>query len=584
MNSAPPAAQPSSTPARRPRLWPLVAVLIAHYGVLQATHNFDLWMFTRFMGRLVSTAVVLLVFLVWWLTNRNYRWTDKLLAIALLVAAIAVADIVGDPSISAMGLVLDAVPVFFALSVAMLYAVRSAPVAVHRAGYVAMLIGVFGLASMLRWNGVDGRQQGSYSWRWTPTSEQQFLAGRGSESSAVAPPPRHDVALQPGDWAGFRGGDKENSVLAPPLGDWKSSPPKLIWKQRVGPAWSSVSIIDGMAITQEQRGEQECVVAYDAATGKERWVHEDKLRFDEPLSGAGPRGTPAFCDGRIYTYGGTGRLNCLDAADGKVVWTKDLLQETGGKPPMFGASTSPLVIGHMIVVFAGGTEGRGLLAFDAETGKEIWKTPAGTETFSTPQRATLQGVEQILMHDKSGLFGVSIDDGKRLWFHPTDSEMSIPMLQPHILPDGDIITDWNDGIARLAVSKDGDSWSVTEKWKSNRIKPGFNEYVIHEGHIYGLDDGIFCCLEVETGKRLWKKGRYGAGQMLLIPEQSKILVLGEKGDVILVAASPVKPEELGTFQAIQGKTWQHPLIAHGMLFVRNAEQMACFDLSRRTTP
>src|SRR5262249_44031821 len=102
---------------------------------------------------------------------------------------------------------------------------------------------------------------------------------------------------------------------------------------------------------------------------------------------------------------------------------------------------------------------------------------------------------------------------------------------------------------------------------------------VHEGHIYGLDDGIFCCLDAATGKRLWKKGRYGAGQLLLIPEQSKIVVLGEKGDVALVAANPEKHEELGLFPAIQGKTWQHPVVAHGKLFVANAEEMACFELA-----
>ena len=153
------------------------------------------------------------------------------------------------------------------------------------------------------------------------------------------------------------------------------------------------------------------------------------------------------------------------------------------------------------------------------------------------------------------------------------------MLQPHRLNDHEILIPWDPGIARIEVKNDGGKWTTAERWNSNRLKPDFNDFVVHDGHIYGLDDGILCCVDLADGKRLWKKGRYGHGQILLLADQGAILVLGESGEAILVAANPKGLEELGRFQAIEGKTWNHPVIAHGRLYVRNAEEMACYELN-----
>ena len=120
---------------------------------------------------------------------------------------------------------------------------------------------------------------------------------------------------------------------------------------------------------------------------------------------------------------------------------------------------------------------------------------------------------------------------------------------------------------------------MTERWVSSQLKPTFNDFFVHRGQIYGLDDGILCCLDLETGKRLWKKGRYGFGQMLLLPDQNELLILSEKGAVVRVATDPEKHVETARFLAIQGKTWNHPIVAHGRLYVRNGEELACFQLT-----
>src|SRR5207244_4892423 len=165
---------------------------------------------------------------------------------------------------------------------------------------------------------------------------------------------------------------------------------------RAGPGWSSFAVVGNRLYTQEQRGEGEVVVCYDADSGAEVWVHQDKARFSEDLGGPGPRATPTFADGRIYALGATGRLNCLDAAAGRVVWTRDAAADAEAKTPTWGMSASPLAVGGLVVVFVGGDQHKSLLAYRAYSGELVWTADAGGSVYSSPQPATLVGVPQIL--------------------------------------------------------------------------------------------------------------------------------------------------------------------------------------------
>lgn len=421
----------------------------------------------------------------------------------------------------------------------------------------------------------------AYAWRWTPTAEEQFLASTAPREKSSTSPLKTAIKeweQRPGDWSSFRGGEREGIAAGIELGDWKRSPPELVWRTRIGPGWSSMIVVDGFLVTQEQRGESEAVACYDAASGKEIWVHSDQARFSEGLSGAGPRGTPSFGGGRIYTLGAQGKLNCLSAADGRVLWSKEIIAEHDATIPQWGLSGSPLLVDDLVVIFAGGTDGRSLLAFRADSGELSWTCGGGKQSYASPQVLTLGGVRQIVMHDERALYGVNPEDGSLLWERVNANQMFLAMLQPHLVGENELVVAEDNGIAFLCVQPEQEKWTITERWISNRLKPSFNDFLIHQGHIYGLDDGILCCLDLATGDRLWKKGRYGFGQLLLLPDQNELLVLSEKGAVVRALADPTKHAELSQFQAIQGKTWNHPIIAHGRLFVRNGEEMACFEL------
>jgi hypothetical protein len=172
--------------------------------------------------------------------------------------------------------------------------------------------------------------------------------------------------------------------------------------------------------------------------------------------------------------------------------------------------------------------------------------------------------------------------GAVLWEHAVPVPPSAPRsIQPHAIGSAQVLiaSETDLGTALLDVTRDGSTWSATQRWASMNLKPSFNDFIVHNGHIYGFDGSIFCCVDLATGQRRWKDGRYGHGQALLLADQGLLLVASETGDAVLLAADPERHRELGRFHAIDGKTWNHPVLAHGRLYVRNAEEMACYELA-----
>jgi outer membrane protein assembly factor BamB len=341
-------------------------------------------------------------------------------------------------------------------------------------------------------------------------------------------------------------------------------------------------IVGNRLFTQEQRGEIEAVVCLDSATGRELWVHQDRARFSENLGGVGPRATPTFAEGRIYALGATGILNCLDAATGEPTWSRNITVDSGaneGKLPIWGFSSSPLVVNEIVIVFAGGEGQQNILAYRAESGEVAWTAPASHDSYASPQLVSLSGEDQILFFGDLGLTAVDPASGTVLWEHAVAAPGEPRSVQPHLLGGTQVLLSGaNSGTAMVDVTRDGDEWHSAERWISKDLKPFFNDYVIHDGFIYGFDGKIFCCVDSQTGKRRWKQGRYGNGQVLLIADQALLLVISESGEAVLLAANPKQHEELGRFQAVTGKTWNHPVIAHDRLYVRNAEEAACYEL------
>jgi outer membrane protein assembly factor BamB len=338
--------------------------------------------------------------------------------------------------------------------------------------------------------------------------------------------------------------------------------------------WSCGGAPSGPGIyTQEQRGEDEVISSHDATTGEPLWKHRVAARFWESQAGAGPRATPTLDEGRLYALGATGILNALDAETGSILWTRNVGDDAGEAVPIWGFSGSPLMLRELVVVAASGT----LVAYDAATGEPRWHGPKGDgESYASPHRVTLDGVEQILLARADGLIAVDPDNGTALWEHTWPG---FRIVQPAVLPDGDLLlASEKNGVRRLRVNSGLHGWTVEERWTSTRLKPYFGDFVIHGGHVFGFDGGILACIDLENGERMWKGGRYGHGQLLLLPELDLLLVLSEHGGLALVNATPDGFAENAAMPALEGKTWNHPVLADGLLFVRNGEEMAAFRL------
>ncbi len=562
-----------------PRFWP-AAVLVGLYWLMVAlTGWLELPTFFRFLPRLAGAVLLPLTFFGWWWANRRVRLSDRAFGFAVVVGlGAAVAPLV-HPSCGGMSLLMFGLPVALTAWTAGMLLARSAPPARQRRVWLAAVALAWGSQTLMRMNGLTGDLHADVRWRWSPTAEEQFLAEKaqsGDTGSATAAP----VVFVPGDWPGFRGPDRDGVVRGGVSESVLTAAPRLIWKQRVGPAWSSVAVVGGRLFTQEQRGDQEAVVSYDAATGQEVWSHTDAARFEEGVSGTGPRATPTFADGRIYALGGTGRLSCLDAATGRRLWSRDITADSGGQAPQWGFSSSPLVVGGVVIVFGWGDGEKSLLGYRADSGELAWAAPAGAASYGSAQFATLAGWPQVLFFSDRGLIAVDPATGAVLWRHDIPTPGAPRNLQPHVVGPGQILvaSEADLGTALIDVSYDGQQWATAQRWASKHLKPSFNDFVIHGGHVYGFDGSFFACIDLATGRRAWKEGRYGHGQVVLLADQGLLLVTSESGEVVLLAANPQRSEERGRFKAIEGKTWNHPVIAHGRLYVRNAEEMACYEV------
>jgi outer membrane protein assembly factor BamB len=351
----------------------------------------------------------------------------------------------------------------------------------------------------------------------------------------------------------------------------------VLWRRAIGPGWSSFAVGGDYLYTQEQRGDDEFVACYTVSTGEPVWSHRDSVRFWESNAGAGPRATPALSGARLYTMGATGILNALDAANGAVAWRRNAAVDAEMKTPDWGFAASPLVVDDLVIVAVSGR----LAGYDAATGKPRWFGPNRGESYSSPQLVTIAGVPQIVLLSHDGATSVRPADGTVLWQHEWSSGA---IVQPAPTVDGDILIHAAGmtaglGIRRLAVASAPGGWTVQERWTSVGLKPYFNDFVVHKGHAYGFDGSILSSIDLQDGKRAWKGGRYGSGQLILLREQDLLLVISEDGELVLVAASPDRFREVSRFRAIDGKTWNHPVLVNDVLLVRNGEEMAAFRLA-----
>ena len=515
-----------------------------------------------------------LAIVVWWAFFSRAPRAERWGGVILMIVALGATSLIGHRSILGLALVAYTLPVVSLAFVAWAVVGRRLSDRPRRAAMVATVLLACGMWTLVRSEGATGDMTVDFAWRWTVSPEQRLLAQEDDEPAALPPAPATETTEA--EWPGFRGEDRNGVISDVRIEtDWSASPPVELWRRPIGPGWSSFAVRGDLLYTQEQRGDDEVVTCYDATNGEPVWRHRDAVRFWEANGGAGPRATPTSSGDRVYTFGATGILNALDAGDGTVVWSRDVASDTGARVPAWGFASSPLVVGDLVIVNIGA-----LAAYDLASGDPRWSGPGGDGSFmhlsyySSPHLLAIDGVEQILQMSPAGTAGLVPSAGTPLWEHPWSE-----IVQPALTADGDVLIGTGTGMRRLAVSRGPGGWNVEERWTSAGLKPGFNDFVVHDGHAYGFDGAILACIDLEDGKRRWKGGRYGHGQLVLLAEQDLLLVVSEQGRLALVGATPDRFTELARFPAIEGKTWNHPVLARDLLLVRNGQEMVAFRLA-----
>jgi outer membrane protein assembly factor BamB len=609
---------------KRLRLWPGVVA-----AVLLVLFRFVVPIVVAgglLVGMMGGVACVLAIAL-WWAFFSRAPWAERVGAFVLMGVALVATRRIVDVSIATgmMGAMffIYAIPLLSLAFVAWAVVSRRLSSGPRRASMAAAILIGCGVLTLVRTEGVTGDAVSHFHWRWSLTPEQRLLARGGDEpldsvrggpaalpsapkaaetrekaastpAAAAATTPETRSVARPGDepaalpsvpagtetralWPGFRGPDRDAVIHGVRIDtDWPRSPPVEMWRRPIGPGWSSFAVRGNFLYTQEQRGDDEVVACYNVTSGKPVWRHRDAVRFWESNGGAGPRATPTLSDGRVYTLGATGILNALDAGNGAVLWSRNAASDTGAKVPYWGFTSSPLVVGDLVVVHAGV-----LVAYDRATGDRRWIGPDRGASYSSPHLLMIDGVAQILLMSEAGATSVAPADGTLLWEHAWPG---VTIVQPALIADGDVLISicgaaGGIGMRRIAVAHGPGGWTVKERWTSNGLKPYFNDFVVHKGHAFGFDGSILACIDLEDGKRTWKGGRYGSGQLVLLPDQDLLLVLSEEGELALVRATPDQFTELARFPAIEGKTWNHPVLVGDVLLVRNGQEMAAFRLS-----
>ena len=392
-------------------------------------------------------------------------------------------------------------------------------------------------------------------------------------AAAIASAPDHR------DWPQFLGPNRSGVIPDAHLAtDWTARPPRLLWRQPVGAGWAGFAVSSDIAVTQEQRGSEERVIAYELRTGRPLWSHADKAIHNSPLGGEGPRAVPAIDGGQVFAMGATGTLNALDLRTGRLLWSRNILKENNGAEPEWGVAVSPLVHGNRVIVSAGGSPGRALVAYDRNTGDPVWAQGSGGLGYSSPVLMRLSGRDQIVMLNKASVVGHDPESGVPLW------EQEFPREQPNVaqplwLSENRVLFSVGYGIgSKVFEISEGTDQALSARlvWSTPRLKSKFANMVAYQGSVYGLDDGVLVCLDPETGERRWKTGRFGHGQLILAGKN--LLVQTEDGEVILIDPNPERLIEVTRFRALSGKTWNPPALAAPILLVRNDLEAAAYEL------
>jgi outer membrane protein assembly factor BamB len=381
------------------------------------------------------------------------------------------------------------------------------------------------------------------------------------------------------DWPNWRG-PNYNGISSETgwASTWPQEGPKVLWKRSIGTGFTSIAVSNGRAYVMGNIDDNDILYCLDAETGKEIWKKSYPCPLFKKNHEGGPCATPTVEGDAIYTFSKNGDAIRFKAATGEMVWHKKLNKELGLKHPTWYFAGSPLLVDNMVILNAG-TQG---IALKKADGSVVWKSGKGACGYATGVPFTVGGQKCIAMPVSRDVVGLNPATGKVVWQFPWKTSYDINAADVIISGDTVFISSgYNKGCALYKING-GD---VTKIWQNKNMRNQVNSSVLWQGHLYGFDDqvggrGKLTCLNLKTGEKKWSQGGMGTGSLMLA--DSKLIILGEKGKLVIAQASPEGFKELASAEILTGKCWTVPVLANGRIYARNADgQLVCVDVAAK---
>jgi len=382
------------------------------------------------------------------------------------------------------------------------------------------------------------------------------------------------LPIRAADWPCFRGPDHDG--IAKETGwsvQWPATGPKQLWKAKVGTGFASFSVVAGRVYTTGNAKDADTVFCFDANTGLEVWNHSYPAKLDPKYYEGGPSATPTVDGNRVFTFSKRGVIHCLDAAKGTVLWSKDLSEELKAKMPTWGFASSVLIEGELAILNLGAAGA----ALDKTTGKVVWSSGDDEAGYATAVPFEAAGQRAVALAIKRDVVALNAKDGKELWRFPWKTDYDVNAADP-IISGGKVFisSGYNHGGGVFDVS----AVPAKKVWENKNMRNHFNSCVLWQGHLYGVDEKELRCLGFDAGEVKWSETSVGKGSVMLA--DGKLIVLSEKGELMVAEVSPTAFKPIARAQVLGGKCWTTPVLANGRIYCRNAAgDVVAVDVSRK---
>jgi|SoiMethySBSTD1v2_1073268.scaffolds.fasta_scaffold02487_20 outer membrane protein assembly factor BamB len=386
------------------------------------------------------------------------------------------------------------------------------------------------------------------------------------------------------DWPQFRGLNRNGVATA--FSTPKAWPQQLTrkWKIDVGEGYATPILVRDRLYVFTRQGENEVMQGIDAASGKSFW----QTRYAAPVKvkpaaqphGPGPKSTPAYADGRVFTLGMGGTVTAFDAASGKQLWQRP----PDAVLPEWGTALSPLVDRGLVIVHVGGHNKGALTAFDVATGAVKWSWSGDGPSYASPVVADLNGVHQIIALSQDNVVGVSAADGQLLWRRPFSTEYAQNIITPVVIGDTVIIGGYQKPTSAFRVVRKGNAWTTEDVWQNPDVQQFMTNPVLVGDTLFGLSSrnrGQYFLLDVKTGKTVWTGMPRQAENAAIVRAGNFVLSLEDDAELVVGQVTGSQFQEVKRYRVADGATWAAPVISADRVVVKDVSTLALWTWGDR---